>query len=256
MITAPRRPQAPFWVLSDVHLYHGGDAYLEQFLDFLGRAVGEAKTLYIAGDLFEFWIGDRQGSLAFYRPLFERLGAASEAGLNLGIMQGNRDFLLGQRFAEAGCELLPDELILDLAGQRVHLSHGDQFCLEDRSYLRARTVMRSRPARAVAACLPASLGLLLARSYRGISERKKARKKMLTGNRFHTVERGVRSTLQDLDLDGLICGHIHWPRDQWLDVAGRRRRVITTGAWEEGPNLVVFDGKSLELRQFPALEGG
>ncbi len=242
------------WFVSDVHLVDGDRAYLDQFLAFLrAAAAAPVDQVIVFGDLFEFWVGDRQGRQDFYRPLFDTIRSLIGAGTRVRLLHGNRDFLLGSIFEEAGAELLPEEILLELEGLRVHVSHGDQFCIHDLSYQRARVVFRSRPVFLASRLLPAWLGAFLARRYRGISERKKARKKMTTGNRFHTIADGVRAEFERGDHDLVLCGHIHHYAETPMAVAGRSRRVITTGAWEEiGPNYVAWEGGRLELRPFAA----
>lgn len=245
------------WFVSDVHLVDGDQAYLEQFLTFLDAAGRHGvDQLFIFGDLFEFWVGDRQGRSPFYAPLFAAMRDLTARGTRVRIIHGNRDFLLGPIFTRAGAELLPDETRLVLAGQRVHLSHGDQFCVHDRSYQRARLVFRSGAVFALSRILPAWLGAFLARSYRGISERKKARKKMGTGNRFHTIEDGLVAEFERGDHDLAICGHIHYYAETRLTVGARERRVLTTDAWEEGgPNYIAFEDGLLALRRFDPKAG-
>lgn len=243
------------WFVSDVHLRHGDRPYLDQFLSFLDRFASDRQAsdeLWIVGDLFEFWIGDRQAKDGFYDDLFERLRRLTTAGHPVRVVHGNRDFLMGKAFQRAGCELMADQNLILLGEERVHVSHGDELCLEDLSYQRARVVMRSKPARWAAAAMPGWLGGWLAQRYRGISERSKAKKKKRqnTGNRFHTIEKGLADLVAKRDPDVVICGHIHYPRDQQLALSGRPRRVITTGAWEEGPNFVAWTGKAFELRDF------
>ena len=47
-------------------------------------------------------------------------------------MRGNRDLLLGERFAAAaGATLLPEQIVVDLAGTPTLLLHGDELCTDD-----------------------------------------------------------------------------------------------------------------------------
>ncbi len=239
------------WFVSDVHITFGNEAYLNQFLAFLDGAAEACTELYIVGDLFEFWIGDRQASIPFYGPLFEKFKSLTDGGLVIKAVHGNRDFLMGKSFSAVGVEMLPETVSLDLAGQKVHVSHGDQFCIDDHSYQRARVVMRSRIPRFVASVLPAFAGVFLAKFYRKISERKKAKKKAQTGNRFHTIEGGIKEELIRNHYDVILCGHIHNFAERAIEVAGKKSRILTTGAWEEeGPNYVDFDGRNLSLCRF------
>lgn len=241
----------PIVFVSDVHLYHGGDAYLGQFLQFLERVGKQAARVYIHGDLFDFYVGPRQGKQPFYRPLFAKLREVVESGVPVFLVHGNRDFLMGKRFREVGVELLPDEVDLDLGGQRVHLSHGDQFCIHDRSYqFWARGVLRAGPVRFVVRNLPVRFAFWLAARYRKVSARKLARHRNPENSRLHTIMDGVRELLSRERYDFLICGHIHHLAETPLEVAGRSTRLFTTGAWEEHPNYIEFVDGRLALRRF------
>ena len=53
-------------------------------------------------------------------------------------------FLLGAAFAKTcGMTLLPDTTVLEFAGQRWLLSHGDALCLADTDYMKFRAQVRS-----------------------------------------------------------------------------------------------------------------
>ena len=67
------------------------------------------------------------------------LRGVAAAGVPVGIIVGNRDFLLGPRFAEAaGAMLLPERVVVDVAGTPTLLMHGDEMCTSDVAYQRFR----------------------------------------------------------------------------------------------------------------------
>jgi UDP-2,3-diacylglucosamine hydrolase len=239
--------------VSDVHLRFGDDTYLDQFLRFLRHVPEIAGTLYVHGDLFDFYIGEKQGRLAFYAPLFQTLRDLVAAGVVVGILAGNRDFLLDRSFENAGVTILADELRLTLGDKTAHLSHGDQFCVNDKSYQAARRVFRSRPVRVAMRAMPAAVAVFLANRYRAISSRKTAR--MLAGkeNRLATILDGVRMLLDRDRFDYVICGHIHHFAETRVEGALGSAALFTTGAWEQGPNFIHFDGEALRLRKFDPL---
>jgi hypothetical protein len=69
-----------------------------RFSAFLQGEARQADALYILGDLFEAWIGDDDPN-----PLHQQIAAAIKAVVDAGVpcyfIHGNRDFLVGQRFA-------------------------------------------------------------------------------------------------------------------------------------------------------------
>jgi UDP-2,3-diacylglucosamine hydrolase len=238
--------------VSDVHLYYGGAEYMERFLRFLEFAGRTARALYIHGDLFDFYVGPRQGRLAFYAPLFERLERLASAGIPVTVLHGNRDFLMGRRFARSGVRVVPDELRLEEQGLRIHLSHGDQFCIHDHSYqFWARSVLRAAPARFVVRNAPVWSAIWIARRYRKVSQRKMAREHRTGKDRLTPVLDGVRQFLQrEPGLDALICGHIHLAAETPIEVDGRTVHLFTTAAWEEAPNYIELRDGQLHLRRF------
>lgn len=135
--------------ISDLHLQAGEPATFEAWRHWLERPVAQrADALIILGDLFEVWVGDDalQGEgpdATFWRTCADVLRAHSQ-DTPIWFMAGNRDFLLGTEALKAcGLQALQDPTVLDLAGRRWLLSHGDELCLADTDYQRFRAEVRS-----------------------------------------------------------------------------------------------------------------
>ncbi|MDD2884524.1 MAG: UDP-2,3-diacylglucosamine diphosphatase [Dechloromonas sp.] len=130
--------------LSDLHLSPRSSGATCLFLDFLSGPARHARQLYILGDLFETWIGDDDLSDPYHAKIVAALQSTAAAGIWIGIMQGNRDFLLGETFAAASaCHLLSDPYILSTAEWQFILSHGDALCLDDHDYMAFRDQVRT-----------------------------------------------------------------------------------------------------------------
>ena len=58
------------------------------------------------------------------------------------IARGNRDFMLGDQFAQdTGATLLGDETVMDVGGQPALLLHGDTLCTDDVDYRQFRRLV-------------------------------------------------------------------------------------------------------------------
>ena len=122
--------------ISDLHLDSAWPALTDLFLNFLERPARQAEALYILGDLFEAWIGDDDDAEPG-RTVAAALRALTDAGVPAYFLHGNRDFLLGERFAAAsGVQLLPESVVIELAGEPTLLLHGDTLCIDDGSIRR------------------------------------------------------------------------------------------------------------------------
>ena len=105
--------------ISDLHLDNKREDIKKAFFKFLESEASEFENLYILGDLFEVWIGDDFED-RFTSEVISELKKFSLKSKNIFIMHGNRDFLIGEKFAEkCGAKLISDPLILNEEGKKI-----------------------------------------------------------------------------------------------------------------------------------------
>jgi cyclophilin family peptidyl-prolyl cis-trans isomerase len=103
--------------ISDLHLQPAHPATSKAFFDFLAQHARHAQQLYLLGDLFEYWAGDDDITDPYHAEIVAALRAVSDAGVAVYWIAGNRDFLVGARFAEAAnVILLPETWVAEIAG--------------------------------------------------------------------------------------------------------------------------------------------
>src|SRR5690606_16083182 len=133
------------WIASDIHLGPATPATAQAFHAFLDQACAQADALILCGDIFDAWIGDDfalasppdwlAATLAKFQQVSEKIP--------LWLGRGNRDFLIGSTLAtHVGAQLLPDPVILDSDAGTILLSHGDEYCTNDRNYQCFRRLVR------------------------------------------------------------------------------------------------------------------
>ncbi len=227
--------------VSDLHLDAQEPAAGEQFIDFLRTRAVAAQALYILGDLFEVWVGDDDDD-PYRARICAALAGLAAHGVPCYVMHGNRDFLLQHRFEQrSGTRLLPDPVIIDLAGEAALLTHGDALCVADRPYQLLRAMVRQQRWQRRFLHLPLAVRRELAELARA-------------GSRRHTQATSYQ--IMDADADAvaavmracgvrlLIHGHTHRPAIHELDLDGARARRIVLGAWHgSGSCLVAADGQ-------------
>ena len=130
--------------ISDLHLRSSHRSITSTFLNFLQQQATQAESLYILGDLFEYWAGDDDIDTPFHQKICSALLTLKQHGTQIFIMRGNRDFLMDKDLAKAcGANLLNDPTIMDLYGQPTLLSHGDSLCTDDVDYQNFRKMVRN-----------------------------------------------------------------------------------------------------------------
>ena len=134
--------QKVIFVASDFHYGENQTEVLAPFLKLLSMAKEWNAALFLNGDLFNYWFESKGRIPVSCEPLIECLKKATDNGLNVTVLRGNRDFLLNDEFArKTGAVLIRDEQLV-LNDFKVVIAHGDQF---DRSfkYRVYRKVIRS-----------------------------------------------------------------------------------------------------------------
>jgi len=233
--------------ISDLHLHASRPAISECFMAFLAT-LAQAQALYILGDLFEAWVGDDHPEPA-YSPVKQALKRCTAAGTPVYLMHGNRDFLLGDRFAaETGCVLLEDPSVIDLYGQRTLLMHGDSLCTDDQDYQTLRARLRSPQWQRQALSLPLEERLELAREARELSTLS------IHGKDEYLLDVNQQEVARVFDshnVELLIHGHTHRPGIHRMTHNHRQLQRVVLGDWyEQGSVLRVTDGQ-LELVSLP-----
>jgi UDP-2,3-diacylglucosamine hydrolase len=235
-------------LISDLHLDPSAPQIARQFVGFLRGEARAARALYILGDLFEAWLGDDDPDPAV-RTIVAELRALRDAGVPTYFMHGNRDFLIGSRFAaETGCTLLDDGSLVDVHGEQVLLMHGDVLCTADTSYQRLRRILRN------------PLTLFVLRNL-GLESRRKLGRKLRAGSQMHVgttapaimdvTPAAVVEALRNAGVRTLVHGHTHRPAIHTLDVDGQPARRIVLGDWHAQGSVLEWSDGGVELRTLP-----
>jgi UDP-2,3-diacylglucosamine hydrolase len=228
--------------ISDLHLSDDHPELLDQFEAFIAQQATQAEALYILGDLFEAWIGDDCKSAAADR-VAEALHALSTRGTRIYFIHGNRDFLLGQQYADrCGMILLPDPSLIDCEGKKVLITHGDLLCTDDKNYQKLRRIVHTRWIQRLFLALPLSFRETLAKALR--KESMKANPHKIAAL-MDTTPATVAAWFQVHDLQLMVHGHTHKPAHH--QVGNTHRYVL--GAWDIKPIVLVYAGGQWILKE-------
>ena len=230
--------------ISDLHLSPRSPGATRLFLQFLAERARQAEALYILGDLFEAWIGDDDIDDPYHAEIVAALRSASDAGLQISLQHGNRDFLLGADFAAAtGIRLLSDPYILSTAEWQFVLSHGDALCLDDAAYMAFRNQVRSPEWQTDLLAKPLAERRAIADHMRQVSESSQRDKE----NPYTDLQAAATDDfLREHGYATFIHGHTHQPatHDHIVDGIHVERWVLADWHEDRGECL-VWDGEAL-----------
>ncbi len=221
--------------VSDLHLHPSRPHTARLFHDFLAGPARGAAALYVLGDLFDAWAGDDDLGDAFNAAVCADLKALADSGTRVFFIRGNRDFLIDDAFAAAaGVAIIADETIVDVAGTKTLVLHGDTLCTDDAEYQTFRAAIRSEQWRHDFLALPLDARKDEIERLRSRSESEKRTKPMaLMDANAGAVERAFETH----GVARMIHGHTH--RMARHEHAGRERWVLPE--WDRSGAALACD---------------
>jgi UDP-2,3-diacylglucosamine hydrolase len=238
----------PALFISDLHLTEERPEANERFIAFAEGKARDAEALYILGDFFEYWVGDDDLAEPFNAVIAGLLRDLAGRGVQVYLMHGNRDFLVGGQFCAAtGARLLQDPFVETIQGEKTLLMHGDTLCTDDLEYQAWRRRARD----------PAFQAEFLAKP---LAERRQAVLQMREKSRL--VVQGKTAEIMDVNQDAvrqamrshgvrrLIHGHTHRPGRHELEVDGERSERWVLPDWYGRGGYIEVDRRGARLARF------
>ena len=234
--------------ISDLHLEADRPEIGKQFESFLqGEATG-VDALYILGDLFEYWVGDDDPD-PHYAVMKGAIRQLVDSGVPVFYMHGNRDFMIGEQFAdETGVILLADPEPIELHGNTILLSHGDSLCTDDTHYQQMRQLTRDPEWQAMMLAIPLDERIAIAENARRQSEEYNA---SIDEEIMDVNQEAVLDTFREHGIEVLLHGHTHRPAVHEIDLEDRKATRIVLGDWYEQGSVVRWDERGPRLEEIP-----
>ena len=217
--------------VSDLHLCAARPRTTQIFLRFLRETAPRAEALYILGDLFEYWLGDDELAAPDHAEVVQALAHLASSGTQVFLLHGNRDFLIGETFAQAaGLRLLIEPSLIDLYGVPTLLMHGDTLCSDDLDYLAFRAKVRDPGWVSVFLAQPLAQRQALIEQWRGQSEQEKQHK---PASIMDANPAAIADILRQYAYPRLIHGHTHRPASHSHSVDGHSCERWVLPAWDD-----------------------
>jgi UDP-2,3-diacylglucosamine hydrolase len=206
----------------------------------------DASAVYVLGDLFDQWIGDDQLREPLAAAVATALRGVADSGVPVGIILGNRDFLLGRRFTEAaGAKLLPEQSVIDVAGTPTLLMHGDEMCTSDVAYQRFRAFTHDRRRQRYFIALPYALR-------RGIGNWLRGKSRAATAAKPESIldvePSAVDAAFRSANVARMIHGHTHRPAQHRHVVDGRQCERHVLADWYDHGSYLEVDEAGVRTR--------
>ena len=244
------------YFLSDLHLgasyIADGHAHQRRVVDFLRSIEGDAKAVYLLGDVLDYWFEYRTVVPRGYVRFFGQLARMADMGIEIVWFTGNHDIWLFDYLRdEIGMELVDAagggiERVID--GSLFFLGHGDNFGRQPRGYMMLRRIFHSRALQKLFSGIHPRWTIPFAHAWSSHSRKGSGGGDCLPPHAIEAVEAEARRIASaNGDMRYVIIGHLHVALDE---AVGDKCRLVILGYWIDRSTYAVFDGKTLVLKEF------
>ncbi len=235
---------------SDFHLGLGGHhKSLERerlIIKWLNEIRNDAETIYLMGDIFDFWHEWKTVVPAGFTRFLGKLAELSDSGIKIFFFTGNHDiWTYNYLQTELGMEILRTPQEMEIYGKKFYLAHGDGLGPKDNSFKVLKKIFTNQLFQWAFARLHPNFAVKIAKKW---SEKSKEYKKDPTYK--HEDEWLVihsRNMLKIKHYDFFIFGHRHLAINYQLNDSST---FICLGDWIKNFTYAIYDGHKIELCKF------
>ena len=221
----------------------------KKIIAWLDEIKKDAKSIYLLGDIFDFWFEYKTVVPKGFIRLLGKLAELTDKGTSVFLIKGNHDLWMYDYLPkEVGVQIIEDKTILSENGKKILLAHGDGLGPGDFSYKMIKKIFTNKLCKWFFSRLHPNFGIFIAQFW--------SRKSRITNNKNTKQFLGedkewlvnyCKEKQKVNPVDYYIFGHRHLPLDIKVDT---KARYINLGDWIIYNSYSVFDGENLTLKYF------
>ena len=236
------------YFVSDVHLgLHVADPAGREarFVDFLRGLPEDTGALYLLGDIWDFWYEYRDVVPKGYVRVFAALQDLMDRGVKVYFFQGNHDVWTYSYFEELGMIRLTQPAVVEIAGKKFCLGHGDGLGPVPRGYRFLRSLFHNRIVQAMFSMLHPWLAFRFGNGWS--KENRLARKEeYVFKGEAEPLYKFAADFAKTHEVDHFIFGHYHVAVSMTLP-SGASFNILKD--WIDASPYICFDGESLKVSE-------
>ncbi len=238
---------------SDFHLgvpdYASSLEREKKIVRWLDSIKNDAKTIYLVGDLFDFWFEFKTVVPKGFTRLLGKLAELSDAGIELHIFHGNHDlWQFGYLQKELGCTVHCKPIDVVLGNKKFHIAHGDGLGPGQRWFKFILGIYRNYFFQRLFAFFHPNIGINIANWFSARSKQHTfTENAVYYGDDKEYLMLYAKQYLTHTTTDFFIFGHRHLPMIRPINESSA---YVNLGDWMGYYTYAVFDGNELTLKTF------
>lgn len=216
-----------------------------RWLDFARQ---DAQTIYLLGDIFDFWFEYKTVVPRGFTRLLGKLSEITDSGVKVHFFIGNHDIWLTDYLQnECGLIIHREPFVTEISGKKFFIAHGDGLADKSVSFRLLRRVFHSKFLRFLLAGVHPRWTVALAHAWSNKSRENGGVQDFLGEDKEYLIQFAKQEIARTPDIDYFVFGHRHILLDFPLN---GKSRVINIGDWIQYFSYGVFDGSEMKLERF------
>lgn len=221
----------------------------QRFLQWLQHIEPNCETLFLVGDLFDFWFEYKTVVPKGFVRILGQLAKMKDAGIHIHYFVGNHDLWMNGYFEEElNIPVYHQPKVFTLHNKQFFVGHGDGLGPGDKGYKRMKKVFTNPFSKWLFRWLHPDIGVRIAQYF-------SVKNKLISGVEdinFMGKDKEwlylyAQKKYQEIPCDYYIFGHRHLPLDIELN---SQAKYINLGDWVQYFTYGVFDGINFELKEW------
>jgi len=221
----------------------------QQFVDWLDSIKNTADTIFLLGDLFDFWFEYKKAVPKGFVRVLGKLAELSDLGIKIHFFVGNHDLWMHDYFEkELNIAVYHKPTEFSFNNKTFLIGHGDGLGPHDKGYKRMKKVFTNPFSKWLYRWLHPDIGIKLAQ-YLSLKNRliSGAEDVKYLGEEGEWLVQYCKKKLAEKHYNYFIFGHRHLP----LEIAlSNNSTYINTGDWITHFSYGEFDGEQLLLKYY------
>ena len=236
------------YFVSDVHLglqVNDPADRESRFVGFLRSLPAETESLYLLGDIWDFWYEYKDVVPKGYVRVFAAISDLISRGVQVYFFQGNHDVWTYSYFEELGMKRLEQPFVTEVAGKRFCLGHGDGLGPVPFGYRILRGIFHCRFLQILFSMLHPWFAFRLGNGW-SRHNRLARREEYHFRDQDEPLYVFAEEFAVKNDIDYFVFGHFHDKVDLVLPCGAR---LLVLKDWISSSPFICFDGETITAGQ-------
>lgn len=221
----------------------------QQFVNWLDSIKNTADTLFLLGDLFDFWFEYKKAVPKGFVRVLGKLAELSDRGIKIHFFVGNHDLWMRDYFEEElNITVYHKPTEFSFNNKTFFIGHGDGLGPHDKGYKRMKKVFTNPISKWLYRWLHPDIGIKLAQ-YLSLKNKLISGEEDVKylGEEKEWLAQYCKMKLAEKHYNFFIFGHRHLPLEIELS---NNSSYINTGDWITHFSYGEFDGEQLLLKYY------